>query len=89
MRKINSRNYNRKLSGEIITRNYQLVYYVAKNVGIIGILPYPKTKVNLIAFGVMFVQISLQLEPSDNKSIGQFVVRSFEKHLCYTYIDFF
>ena len=31
-----------KLSGEIITGNYQLVYYVAKSVGIIGILTYPK-----------------------------------------------
>ena len=31
------------LSGEIITGNYQLVYYVAENVGIIGILPYPKS----------------------------------------------
>ena len=30
-----------KLSGEIITENYQLVYYVAENVGIIGILAYP------------------------------------------------
>ena len=41
------RNYNTKLSasklsGEIITGNYQLVYYVAENVGIIGILAYPK-----------------------------------------------
>ena len=26
-----------KLSGEIITGNYQLVYYVTENVGIIGI----------------------------------------------------
>ena len=31
-----------KLSGKIITGNYQLVYYVAENVGIIGILAYPK-----------------------------------------------
>ena len=30
------------LSGEIITRNYELVYYVVENVGIIGILAYPK-----------------------------------------------
>ena len=42
------RNYNTKLSasklsGEIITGNYELVYYVAENVGIIGILAYPKT----------------------------------------------
>ena len=29
-----------KLSGEIMTVNYQLVYYVAENVGIIGILAY-------------------------------------------------
>ena len=32
-----SRNYDTKLSREIITGNY-----VAENVGIIGILPYPK-----------------------------------------------
>ena len=25
-----------------MTPNYDLVYYVAENVGIIGILPYPK-----------------------------------------------
>ena len=25
-----------------MTRNYQVVYYVAQNVGIIGILAYPK-----------------------------------------------
>ena len=25
-----------------MTRNYELVYYVAQNVGIIGILAYPK-----------------------------------------------
>ena len=31
-----------KLSGEIITGNYQLVYYVAENVEIIGILAYSK-----------------------------------------------
>ena len=27
-----------------MTRNYQLVYYVAENVGIIGILAYPKIR---------------------------------------------
>ena len=42
-----SRNYDTKLSasnssGEIMTGNYELVYYVAENVGIIGILAYPK-----------------------------------------------
>ena len=36
------RNYDTKLSGEIMTRNYQLVHYVAENVGIIGILAYTK-----------------------------------------------
>ena len=36
------RNYDTKLSGEIITGNYELVYNVAENVGIIGILTYPK-----------------------------------------------
>ena len=39
------RNYQEKLSAEIMTRNYELVYYVAQNVGIIGILAYPKTDV--------------------------------------------
>ena len=34
--------YEQKLSAEIISRNYELVYYVAQNVGIIGILAYPK-----------------------------------------------
>ena len=34
---------NTILSGEIITGNYELVYYVAENVGIIGILAYPKS----------------------------------------------
>ena len=33
-----------KLSGEIMTRNYELVYYVAQNVGIIGILAFPKIR---------------------------------------------
>ena len=35
-----------KLWGEIITGNYQLhsIYHHAKNVGIIGILAYPKIK---------------------------------------------
>ena len=36
------RNYDTKLSGEIITGNYELVYYIVENVGIIGILAYPK-----------------------------------------------
>ena len=40
--KIKTRNYQQKLSGEIMSRNYDLVYYVADNVGIIGILAYPK-----------------------------------------------
>ena len=31
-----------KLSLEIITQNYYIVYYVAENVGIIAILAYPK-----------------------------------------------
>ena len=43
------RNYHRKLSQKIIKRNYHRklsasIYHHAKNVGIIGILPYPKTK---------------------------------------------
>jgi hypothetical protein len=36
------KNYDTKLSGEIITGNYELVYYVSENVGIIEILAYPK-----------------------------------------------
>ena len=39
-------NYEEKLSQEIIKGNYQLIYiyHQAKNVGIIGKLPYPKIK---------------------------------------------
>ena len=36
------RNYEEKLSAEIMMQNYELVYYVAQNVGINGILAYPK-----------------------------------------------
>ena len=32
---------------EIITGNYQLVYYDAENVGIIGILAYPKSSISI------------------------------------------
>ena len=40
-------NYEEKLSQEIMRRNYHRklsasIYHHAKNVGIIGILPYPK-----------------------------------------------
>ena len=47
--KIMRRNYHRKLFGEIITGNYEeklsaSIYHHAKNVGIIGILAYPKIK---------------------------------------------
>ena len=35
-------NYYRKLSVEIISGNYELVYYHAKNVKFIVILAYPK-----------------------------------------------
>ena len=35
-------NYYRILSVEIMSENYQLVYYHAKNVRFIGILAYPK-----------------------------------------------
>ena len=42
-------NYEEKLSQEIMRRNYHRIlsasiYHQAKNVGIIGILPYPKIK---------------------------------------------
>ena len=44
-----SRNYDTKLSAiklsrEIMTGNYELVYHIAENVGIIGILAYPKIR---------------------------------------------
>ena len=35
-------NYEWKISVEIMSENYQLVYYHAKNVRYIGILAYPK-----------------------------------------------
>ena len=38
----------RKVEGEIMTGNYQLVYYDAENVGIIGILAYPKTQIQFL-----------------------------------------
>ena len=43
------RNYHRKLWGEIITGNYEekisaSIFHHAKNVGMIGILAYPKIK---------------------------------------------
>ena len=46
-------NYYRKLSQEIITGNYHRkllasIYHHAKNVGIIGILAYPKNEINLM-----------------------------------------
>ena len=40
------RNYDTKLSGEIMTRNYVLVYYVAQNVGII-------MDINMISFDLV------------------------------------
>ena len=44
-----SRNYDTKLSREIITGNFELVYKVAENVGIIGIVSYPK--ITFLLFG--------------------------------------
>ena len=49
MRKINTGIYEEKLSQEIMRRNYHRklsasIYHHAKNVGIIGILAYPKIK---------------------------------------------
>ena len=44
------RNYQQKLLQKIITGNYQLVYYLAENVGIIGIQAYPKITFYLILF---------------------------------------
>ena len=40
-----TRNYQRRA---IMRRNYQLVYYNAENVGIIGILAYPKSFIIII-----------------------------------------
>ena len=45
IKKIMMRNYQQKLSGEIMTQNYQLVYYRSENVGIIGILRIQKNKI--------------------------------------------
>jgi hypothetical protein len=46
-----SRNYDTKLLGEIIKGNYVLVYYDAENVGIMGILAYPK----MVCFEIFFI----------------------------------
>ena len=46
-----SRNYDTKLLGEIIKGNYVLVYYGAENVGIMGILAYPK----MVCFEIFFI----------------------------------
>ena len=40
-----------------MTRNYQLVYYHAENVGIIGIHTYPKT-LNLLKVTLFFINMS-------------------------------
>ena len=45
-----SRNYDTQSQGEIITGNYELVYYDAENEGIIGILAYPETCPIVFAF---------------------------------------
>ena len=47
------RNYDTKLSREIITGNYELEYCVAENVEIIGILAHPKSS-NLQKFSLSF-----------------------------------
>ena len=38
-----------------MTRNYYLVYYVAQNVGIIGLLAYPKSDEYLIILFFMII----------------------------------
>jgi hypothetical protein len=60
-----TKNMTQYLCGEIMTRNYQLVYYDAENVGFIGILAYPKiyfAKHNLCVYDkrrcVYFLKIS-------------------------------
>ena len=55
-----SRNYYRKLSQEIIKGNYQRklsasIYHHAKNVGIIGILAYPKNRENSKEKSLIFI----------------------------------
>ena len=50
-----------EIIGEIITGNYELVYYVAENVGIIGILAYPKTDAVWIISNALFYNTKLFL----------------------------
>ena len=61
---IMTRNYEEKLRGEIMTRNYELVYYVSQNVGIIGILAYPKVVYVLFYCPLDMINIDRQLIPS-------------------------
>ena len=56
-------NYEEKLSGAIMTRNYELVYYVAQNVEIIGILAYPKImKTNITGFKLYTLSLTYDLK---------------------------
>ena len=69
-----SRNYDTKLSasklsGEIMTKNYELVYHVAENVGFIGILTYPKTIESSILFSI-FLSFLFSTYISIHKVIG-------------------
>ena len=57
-RKVEYKNYHAqllhegKLLQEIISGNYQLVYYHAKNVRFIGILAYPKSNLQVAAINI-------------------------------------
>ena len=84
-------NYEEKLSAEIMTRNYELVYYVAQNVGIIGILPYPKKLCessmisNILKFTISCDQIIFYTPfINNNLSFIQFfiILVSFDSNIC-------
>ena len=76
--KIMSDNYEQKLSAEIISRNYyrklsSSIYHYAKNVGIIGILAYPKkSKTNIFLFqrGSFYFSIYMDLFLTANDNSG-------------------
>ena len=53
------RNHDTELSEETMTGNYELVYYVAENVEIIGILAYPKIIVPKIDTSISSLFIKL------------------------------
>ena len=50
-----------------MTRNYELLYYIAENVGIIGILAYPKSTLKS-TFNMLITKI---MNICSNKIIGK------------------